>query len=211
MMNAFFDPDNLMDHLTKAGVYVQLDDTGRLRLATPWPPDQPPEAVRPLLRELRTHRAEVVAYLAAQRDAVVFPRHDTTPGTAPAASVEAPPGGLDEAETRRRHDAILLKLAEDVPTGLVAWMRARRPKEWAQLENAYAEARVLILSGDYEVGLAAVEQWAAENRRLFEEFRRSRTLGEMPVDEAERLVVETFDAVPVSQIEKFDLAKKRVS
>jgi len=44
-----FDPGDLLDRLAQAGVRVRLDDTGRLRLAMPWPPGQAPEAVRPLV------------------------------------------------------------------------------------------------------------------------------------------------------------------
>jgi len=101
MTTSRFDPDDLLNRLAQAGVHVRLDDTGRLRLATPWPPDQTPATVRPLLRELRAHRAEVTAALAARRDAVVLPTSDTTPGPAlrrarptlpPILTVQAAPG-----------------------------------------------------------------------------------------------------------------------
>ena len=66
MTKSRFDSANLLGNLWRLGVHVKLGDDGRLRLAMPWPPDQAPEAVRPLLRELKAHEVDALAYLTRQ-------------------------------------------------------------------------------------------------------------------------------------------------
>ncbi|MDA8335938.1 MAG: hypothetical protein M0Z41_13310 [Peptococcaceae bacterium] len=59
------DTSDLVTALARHGVTLRPGD-GRLRLAMPWPPDQAPEAVRPLLRELKARKVEALAYLIRQ-------------------------------------------------------------------------------------------------------------------------------------------------
>jgi len=172
-------------------------DKIKYRYTGPGQPDR--DRAKRLLAEVAAHKAEALNVLAAQRGAMVFPGHDTTPGPAPAASAETPPGGLGLDEARRRHDDILLRLAEEVPRGFVGWARVHRPKEWQELEDDYAQARLLIVTGEYATGLAAVEAWAAANRQLYDEYLRTRTLAEMDPGEAGKVIIDTFDATPICQ------------